>query len=143
MQFNFKNFPGLRCQTEICMPRPSQTENVYVQAVQDGKILCPDVHAFIRLSCVHIQNFVRPPDFCAFMFKLLFVHQTFINWLVEFRKTLLKLQEKAVIFLLIMIYYGLEGMSFITFYNTRSRTFNYNATDWVKFFSHSIFCCLF
>ena len=71
--------PRLRCQTEASMSRPSQTESTYVQTVPDGKCLCPDFRAFIRLSCVHVQTFVRScPDFRAFD-RLSCVHQTFVR----------------------------------------------------------------
>ena len=36
-----------------------------------------DFCALTRLSCVHVQIFVRSPDLRAFMIKLLCVHQTF------------------------------------------------------------------
>ena len=61
----------------------SQTESRYVQTVPDGKCLCPDRPRrkvpMSRLSCVH-QTFVRScPDFRAFT-RLLCVHvQTFVR----------------------------------------------------------------
>ena len=47
---------------------------------------CPDFRAFTRLSCVHVQTFVRSPDFRAFMFRLSCVHvQTFVRSCSDFR----------------------------------------------------------
>ena len=77
--------PRLRCQTEASMSRPSQTESTYVQTVSGGSCLCPDFRAFARLSCVHVQNFVRSPDFRAFMSRLSCVHQTFVRSCSDFR----------------------------------------------------------
>ena len=82
---NLGIFPRLRCQTEASMSRPSQTESTYVQTVPDGKCLCQDFRAFIRLSCVHVQTFVRScPDFRAFD-RLSCVHQTFVRSCPDFR----------------------------------------------------------
>ena len=67
------------------MSRPSQTESAYVQTVPDGKCLCPDFRAFTRPSCVHVQTFVRSPDFRAFMSRLSCVHQTFVRSCPDFR----------------------------------------------------------
>ena len=67
------------------MSRPSQTESAYVQTVPDGKCLCPDFRAFTRPSCVHVQTFVRSPDFRAFMSRLSCVHQTFVGSCPDFR----------------------------------------------------------
>ena len=67
------------------MSRPSQTEGAYVQTVPDGKCLCPDFRAFTRPSCVHVQTFVRSPDFRAFMSRLSCAHQTFVRSCPDFR----------------------------------------------------------
>ena len=59
----------------------------YVQTVPDGKYLCPDRPrrklSMSRLSCVHVQTFVRScPDFRAFD-RLSCVHvQTFVRFLM-------------------------------------------------------------
>ena len=58
----------------------------YVQTVPDGSCLCPDFRSFDRLSCVHVQTFVRSTDFRAFMFRLSCVHvQTFVRSCPDFR----------------------------------------------------------
>ena len=78
----FKSFSALFVRSKSNRPRPSQTKNVYVQTfvrscpdhralqikfVQSKtKVLvrpCRDHRAFMsRLSCVHVQTFVRSPD---------------------------------------------------------------------------------
>ena len=68
-----RRIPKLRC----------QTESRYVQTVPDGMYLCPDRHRrkvpMSKLSCVH-QTFVRScPDFCAFT-RLSCIHiQSFVR----------------------------------------------------------------
>ena len=46
----------------------------HAQTVPDGKYLCPDRPRrklpMSRLSCVHVQTFVRSPDFRAFLSRL-------------------------------------------------------------------------
>ena len=71
-------FVGITNQAEV--PDGSK----YVQTVPDGKYLCPDRPRrklpIVRLSCVHVQNFVRSPDFRAFMSRLSCVHvQNFVR----------------------------------------------------------------
>ena len=52
-----------------------------------------DFRAFMsRFSCVHVQTFVRScPDFRAFMSRLLCVHQTFVRSCSDFRAYLSRL----------------------------------------------------
>ena len=46
----------------------------------------------IRLSCVHVQTFVRSPDFRAFIFRLSCVHvQTFVRSCPDFRAFMFRL----------------------------------------------------
>ena len=81
----------------------------HVQTVPDGKYLCPDrprrklpmsrlscvrqtfvrscpdFRAFIRLWRVHVQTFVRSPDFRAFMSRLSCVQSIFVRSCPDFR----------------------------------------------------------
>ena len=82
----------LRCQTEASLSRTSRRKmsisrpsrrkvpmcrhsSVHVQTF----VRSPDFRAFTKFSCVHVQTFVKLPDLRAFMFRLSFVHQTFVR----------------------------------------------------------------
>ena len=76
---NYSGVPRLRSQREESISQPSQTESAYVQTVPDGMCLCPNFRAFTGTSCVHVQTFVRSPDFCALMSRLLCVQPILVR----------------------------------------------------------------
>ena len=79
-----------RLRRNIPISRPSQTEGAYVQGfvcLPDflafmSRLLCvsPDLFAFTRFSCVHVQTFERSTKIRAFMFILSCVNQTRVRW---------------------------------------------------------------